>query len=170
MKEIEVKILNVNEKEIITKLKKLGAKKVFEGKIIALYFDFKNNELSKEGKLIRLRTKGKMAELTFKKKISKKEAKIVDEYEIVTNDFANMKQILNQLGLKEKVKQIKYRTSFNLDNVHFELDKFDNIPLFLEIEAPNIEKLKKYIKILGFSMKDTKPWTGKDVLKYYNKI
>ncbi len=167
MKEIEVKILNIKEKQIIKKLKKLGAKKVFEGKIIASYFDFEDKSLSKENKIIRLRTKGKLAELTFKKSISKKEAKIAEEYNVITDDYKDMKKILNLLGLKEKIKQTKYRTSFTLDDVHFELDKFDSIPIFLEVEAPNIEKLKEYIKKLGFSMKDTKPWTGKNVLDYY---
>jgi hypothetical protein len=45
MEEIEVKILEVNRKELEKKLIKLGAKKTFEGEISATFFDFKDRSI-----------------------------------------------------------------------------------------------------------------------------
>jgi hypothetical protein len=42
MKEIEAKFLNINRKELEKKLKKLGAKKVFDSLIEIKQFDYPN--------------------------------------------------------------------------------------------------------------------------------
>ena len=168
MKEIEVKILNIDKNEVIKKLESLGAEKCFEGKVNASFFDFKDKRLKKENSFLRLRDKEKFSELTLKKKISKDEAKIMDETEIVVDNFANAKKILESLGLVEsEIKMNKKRLSYKLGDVHFEIDSLENLPSYLEIEAPDLEKLKDAVEKLGFSMNDAKPWSMKDVKEYY---
>lgn len=171
MQEVEVKILEVNEQEIITRLEKLGARKVFAGEICASYFDFPNEILTKEHKILRLRTKGKdYCELTFKKKLSKEKAKIMEEHELAfTGDTTALRSILAGIGLEEFKIIKKHRISYSLGDLHFELDKMPDIPLFLEIEATSLDKLQEAVEKLGFTMADARPWSGKDVLNHYKK-
>ena len=167
MEEIEVKILEVDKMEVIERLRGLGARKIFDGDVITTYFDFEDRRLAKEGKILRLRKKGDQVELTYKKEISKAKAKIMEEYEIIVDRMDAVVKILEMLGLKEFHKSIKHRISYTKNNIHFEIDTYPDIPAFLEVEAPNLEKLKEYVNKLGFSMNEAKPWSIKDVLEYY---
>jgi len=132
-------------------------------------FDFDDRRIYKDGDLLILRTKGEVSELTFKQMVSQERAKIMKEYEIVFRAHDDAEKILTCLGLKETNKYTKHRTSFKLGEVSFEFDKYSEIPTFLEIEAPTVEEVEKYVKVLGFSAKDAKPWTGLDVFKHYGK-
>src|SRR3989344_4811725 len=102
MQEIEVKILEVDKIRIIQKLEQLGAVKNFDGEINAFYFDFPDQRLTADNKLLRVRTKGEESiELTFKKKISKEKAKIMEEHEIkFKGKIAAIKEILSGIGLQ----------------------------------------------------------------------
>jgi adenylate cyclase class 2 len=171
MKEIEVKILGIDKEEIEKKLVGLGARKIFDGKIDALHFDFKDNSLRKKGDPLRLRKFGSKNFLTFKKKISKEKAKIKEETEIEVSDFEDTKKILGILGLNVCRRVKKHRISYGLEGTRFELDTYEAeynfVPSFLEIEAKDVETIYKFAKILGFSETDCKPWSTSDVIKYY---
>lgn len=169
MKEIEVKILEVDKREVLSKLKKLGARKTFQGFIHALYFDFPNRRLKKRQSILRLRKMGSKTELTFKQGLSKKRAKIMEELQSPLPDFETAKDIMLQLGLGIARKVKKHRLSFVKGNTHFELDTYPGIPTLLEIESPSLTVLQKTVKKLGYSMKDTKPWSSFDVLRHYRR-
>jgi len=170
MEEIEVKILDIDKNKVIKRLEELGARKTFEGDVHASYFDFPDKRLDKNDSFLRLRKKGDIVELTFKKLISREKAKIMQEDEVVVNDFENMIKILKDLGLVELRNEAKkHRVSYELEKVHFEIDSPDDIPAYLEIEAPDLEKLENAVEKVGFSMKDAKPWSGKHVREYYQK-
>jgi len=169
MQEIEVKILEIDTKKVIAKLKELGARKVFEGQMDVCYYDFKDHSLSDNGKILRLRTKGQKSEFTVKRKMGKAEAKVMEEYEVTVNDFAAMQTILQEIGLKKLQSATKHRASYALGKIHFEFDTIPGLPTFLEVEAPTMDELKSVIKKIGFTMGDTKPWSGKDVVRHYGK-
>lgn len=169
MKEIEVKILEVNKEKLEKRIRDLWGFKIFSGTIITYYFDYDNNQLEKEGKVLRLRDESGKITLTLKEGVSREKAKIMDEYEVRLGDFELMRDLLVRLGLKEKQKIEKHRTSYVLNEVHIEIDTHPDIPTFIEIEAPSIEELKEYVEKLGFKMEDTKPWSVWDVLEYYGK-
>ena len=166
MLEIEVKILDINEKVVEERLKSLGAELQYDDDIESLYFDFPHLSLPK-GHTIRLRRQGEVYELTLKKKISNEKAKIRDETEITVSDFESARIILEDLGLRVARRLIKHRKSFLLDGVHFEIDTLPGIPCFLEIEAENIKKIEQYAALFGYRMEDTRAWSTKDVLRYY---
>ncbi len=170
MNEIEVKILEIDAEGIIQKLEAWGAKKIFDGEIVASYFDFDSRELFKQDKLLRLRRKGEKCELTFKKTLSLEKARIMDEFEVTLDDYGGTKKILFELGLKEYKRLAKHRLSYLFEGAHFEIDRYPEIPAYLEIEAPNLEKLEELVRKLGFSMSDTKPWSVKNVLEHYGKL
>ena len=170
MKEIEVKILEINVEKTEKKLKEMGAEKVFDGKLINIYFDFPDKRLEKEGKVLRLRKKDDKVILTFKKLITQKEAKIMDEYEVEVKDFGLIKEIFEGIELLPIYEFIKHRKTYELNQTHFEIDKYPEIPPFLEIEAPDLQKVYEMIPNLGFSKEDVNSYSIKDVLEYYGKI
>jgi len=173
MEEIEVKILNVNGRQVERKLIGLGAKKVFDGEIETFFFDFKSHSIVKAGNLIRLRREGDRTVLTFKKFLGNEDVKAAEEYEVVVSDMEKMKRILEFLGLSITSSMQKNRVSYRLGDVHFDLDRYEGehayIPEFLEIEAENKGTIYKYAELLGFGAKDCLPWSTEDLVNYYSR-
>jgi len=172
MEEIEVKILNVDRHQVEKKLIRLGAKKMFDGEIESLFFDFRNHAIIKAGNLVRLRREGDVTILTFKKFLSNKAVKDVEEVEVVVSDMARMKSILEFLGLSKTSSMQKHRVSYNLGQVHFDIDKYKGqyayIPEFLEIEAEDADTIHKCAKLLGFTTEDCLPWSTEELVNYYS--
>lgn len=176
MHEIEVKILEVDPSEIKKRLLKLGARKVFENaQIHAQLYDFPDRRIKKAGNLLRLRKIAGKIELTFKKKVSKRLAKDFEETDIDVNDFDAMHRMLSFMGLKCFSDHRKTRSRYRLGAFQYEIDKYQGIPYFVEIEIKSnnkksaLSQLKKAVAAIGYSMKDAKPWTGSDVHKHYHK-
>lgn len=167
MKEIEVKILEIDRKALEKKLRSFGAKKVFDGPVDVRMYDTPNNDFKRRGTVIRLRKKGTYGEFTVKtahKRMA--HAKSAQEYETRV-DFAAMQKILHILGYTESWRMKKHRIEYALGNVHFEIDKIPGIPWFLEIEAPSVMALNAWVKKLGYTQKDAKNWWWHEVLAYY---
>jgi adenylate cyclase class 2 len=167
MKEIEVKILNVNKKEVEKRLLELGAEKNFNDNIDAIYYDIEQPNENDKKTSLRLRQKGDIVEFTYKHRTKTKKIKIADEYEVKVSDFEEMKKILKALGYKITKNIKKHRTAYNIDNIHFELDTYPGEPTLLEIEAPTTKQVEKYVKLLGYDMKVAKGWSFIEVLEYY---
>ena len=168
MQEKEVKFLEIDPEDIIEKLEKLGAQKVFEGDIVAVYFD-NRKKLAKRGITLRLRKKGEQVELATKERSKNKRVKICDEDEVIVNDFEAMRHILEKLGYAQYRQITKHRISYLLKSVHFEIDHLSPFPHWLEIEAPRISLIHTYAQKLGLQMKDSKSWSTQDVIEYYKK-
>ncbi|MBT7903205.1 class IV adenylate cyclase [Candidatus Woesearchaeota archaeon] len=174
MKEIEVKILDIDKEKIVTKLLDLGAKKVFEGDMNIEFFDYPDKRLKNENKILRLRTKGDQAELTFKHALSREGVKIAEEIETHTDDFETTREIIEQIGLKLLIQTQKHRESYLLqisekEKIQFEFDTHKGIPTFLEIEASSVELVETYVNKLGFNMQDTTTMNGKQVMEKYGQ-
>jgi adenylate cyclase class 2 len=166
MREIEVKFLGIDKEKIVERLKSLGAKKSFEGNIEAIYFD-RRKELRKKGMVLRLRKRGNSSEITFKRRIILADAKAMEEKESHIEDFQEMRNILHSLGYKEIVKRRKYRITYKLKDLSFEIDKIVDIPHYLEIEASSMERIRYAVDLLGLSMKESKPWSEGELRRHY---
>jgi len=173
MEEIEVKILNIDGPKVEEKLVSLGAKKVFDGEIESLFFDFKNRAIAKSKNVIRLRREGAKSVLTFKKFLSNEAVKDVEEVEVAVSDLTKMKRILEFLGLSTTSSTRKHRVSYSLGKVNFDIDKYKqqyaHIPEFLEIEAEDAGTIHKYANLLGFTREDCVPWSTEQLVSYYSK-
>lgn len=167
MKEIEVKILEIDKGKVLKKINELGAKKVFEGELVAVFYDFADSRLTKEGKRLRVRQKASRVEMTLKSNITKKIVKLADEYKIELDSLEELNHILSEIGLKEILRFKKHRSSWHLNQIAFEIDTFPGLPPLLEIEAPDLQTIQKYVKIFGYEMKDTKPWSAVEVCQHY---
>jgi len=171
MKEVEAKILEVNNNQIEASLARLGAKRVFDGEIETFFFDFKEGTIVKAKNLLRLRREEDRIELTYKKVHETRVAKVADEYSVRVSDIETMKNILEFLGLSVTESMRKHRVSYSLDRGRFDMDRYEGkysyIPEFLEIEAESAESIHKYAVLLGFSTKDCLPWSTQDLINYY---
>lgn len=155
MKEVEVKIRNINKKEIIEKIDELGGVKHFTGRVIDYRFDTPDRKLSKQGKALRIRQKGKYIYLNLKGK--KKAIDNItgrDEIGVKLNNSRIMHKILNELGYIKIFELNKYRTEYKLDEVKFDIDEYLGMPPILEIESDSYETVEKYIGILGIEGDD----------------
>lgn len=166
MQEIEAKILEIDVVKTIEKLERLGAKKVFDGDFIQMKFDSDTHPVKD---LLRLRYDGNKTELCHKRHLSRGEAKIVEETEVIVSDLEKTKKILEALGYRVVKKMDKHRMSYALGDSHIEIDTLPGIPVYLEVEAPSVDRLKEIVHLLGFTMDDAKPWTQADVERHYGK-
>ena len=168
-KEIEVKVIEINKEEMIKKLLSLGAKKVFDGDIQAITYDFFDNSLKKNESFIRLRLKGDKAFITYKKKISKDCAKIMEEIETEVKDFTLMQAILEKINLVPQKSYNKKRESYQIGDVLFEFDDYECIPIYMEIEAPSSEIINEYLSKLNIPIERVKAWGFGELFAYHNR-
>ena len=149
MREKELKILDINPLKIIAKLEKLGARKVFAGKIADQYYDFPEKALDQRNMSIRIRTiNGQTYQLCFKEKVKDKKIKIRDEYEIDLTSRAHGEHFVASYGLFPSFYKEKLRISYHLDEIKFDLDRYDGMKPMMEIEAPQKKSIMKWIKKL----------------------
>lgn len=172
MKEIEVKILDIDRKKVEETLTSLGAKKILDSDIQTIFFDFLDDKIIKAKDVLRLRKEEGKVELTYKKVHATQTAKEAEEYSVDVSSLEEMRKILENLGLRETENMLKHRISYKLGNVRFDIDRYmENysfVPEFMEIEAENTDLIDKYAEVLGFKPKDCLPWSTYDIVKYYS--
>lgn len=168
MEEIEVKFLNIDPEEVENKLKKLGAKKIFEKLYRRKVFDYPDLRLNNQGAWVRLRDEGDKITLTFKQRLGIKthDSKTIlysttndegmEEIEIEVEDFEKTGQILTKIGLKQKLYEENRRIRYQLDDVEYDIDFWPQLEPYLEIEAPYWEEIDKAVKLLGLNPADKK--------------
>jgi len=168
MKEIEVKILDIDREELIEKLEKLNATKKYD-LIVEDYF-FK----CKSGEVLRIRKIGSQVILTHKSQREKNTSiKQRTETEIMSNDLDSSIEFLEKLGFKKQSKNIKRRLKYEYKNSEIVFDKYfgdkDFIPEFIEIEAESKQKIIEIAKNLGFTENDFFSGSTKDLVEKYKK-
>ena len=145
--EYEIRILEIDEKSLITKLENLGAEKVGEFYQRRYVYDMKP---AIKGKWIRLRTNGINSTLTIKSITSP----LIDgtkELEIEVSDFDKCQHILNELGYSERNYQENKRISYKIDDTEIDIDSWPMIPTYVEIEGNNEEEVYKTLENLSIS-------------------
>ena len=171
MQEIEVKILQVNKPEMLAKLAELGAEKHFEGELYAIFWDTKDSNFREKKQALRLRKEGEEVALTFKSPISLEAAKIMEELEVKVSDFEVMRKILMALGYEHVKSTRKIREEYLLQGTKIVFDQYLDdlgyIPLFIEIEAADLESLYKVVNLLGYTEVDCKNWNTYEIADYY---
>ena len=155
MKEVEVKVRNIDKDEIVNKITSLGAKKIFTGKVIDFRFDTLERDLSRQGKALRIRQKGNHIFLNLKGKKKSRESIIGrDEIGVRISNFNVMQRILHELGFIKIFELVKYRTEYRLDDINFDIDEYIGLDPILEIESNSYEKVENYLRELGIEEAD----------------
>lgn len=170
MKEVEIKILDINKDKVVQTLSKLNAKKMFDGDISTYFLDFKDGRIHKSKDALRLRKEGDVIELTFKKIKILESIKEAEEYSVHVSSLSETLKILQEIGLFVTQTMKKHRTSYLIGTARFDIDQYLDeyafIPVFLEIEAAP-DEIKKYSSLLGFQEKDCLPWSTDELVKHY---
>ncbi len=145
--EYEVRVLEIDQTEMIHKLESLGASLKFSSLQKRYVYDFYPVQ---SGKWIRLRTNGQKTTLTIKD-IKKKTIDGTKELEIVVDDFEKTNQILLELGYTPKGFQENRRIQYNLDGVEIDFDTWPMLPTYMEIEGKNEKEVYQAMEKLEIS-------------------
>lgn len=116
---------------------------------VNLRFDNPNGNLSRELKVLRLRNDTE-AKFTFKGPNEERNDGVLSrkEIEFSVSSFDAAKEFLEVLGFKPIAFYEKYRTTYELNDVHVMLDElpYGN---FVEIEGENVSTLRDVAGVLG---------------------
>ncbi len=136
-KEHEIKVLDVNIEELITKLEAIGAIKVHDDERTIIAIDTKDKAyLTKHDKLIRVTDEGSI-KVTMHVNQSKPDIK--EGIKFKTSRLKETMDFFHEMGLDPITKVTSHRISYELGKIDFDIDKFPSIPPFLEIDIENIE-------------------------------
>jgi len=143
--EYEVRVLEINQEEIIKKLEQLGAKKVGDWFQKRYVFD---TIPKKDSQWYRLRSNGNTTTLTYKN-VEENTIDGTKELEIEVSDFDKTYKLLEIMGYKHKAYQENKRIRYILDNVEIDIDTWPLIPTYMEIEGKSKEAVYKILKKLN---------------------
>ncbi len=159
MRELEVKILNIDLKEIEEKIRKLGGKLIAKELQVNTLIDSKEQYIqSKLDSYLRIRESKSLLDnsikntLTMKKNIERQGIRENIETNIDISDKESMLHILESLGYFVYQEGYKERTSYMLNGARLDLDKWDNETYpypYMEIEVKDEAELKGIIEKLS---------------------
>lgn len=161
MKELEVKILNIDLEEMENKLINVGAKLISKEVQVNTLIDSKENYIQNDlDSYLRIReTKSLLTNdiiftLTMKKNLNREGIRENLEINTDISDKSAMIEILKSLGYFVFEEGFKERTSYILANVRFDLDKWDDETYpypYMEIEVNDEDELEKMVVLLDIS-------------------
>lgn len=161
--EKEVKILNINAQEVKSKLKQLGAE--YKGTFHQKRFTYDFNPVN-PNKWIRLRTNGEKTTLTIKEIVDKTKVDGTKEWEIEVSDFEETNKIIFELGYEYRNYQENTRTIYNYADLEIVIDKWPQIPEYMEIEGKSVESVLNFVEKLNIENCEV---TTEDVVSVYEK-
>ena len=143
--EIETKIIGINPKDVREALKKAGAAYVGKFRLKMILFSMKGDGSSRIN--LRLRNDGKKAYLTLKDWDLKKR-KSPYEYETEVADFKTGAAILAKLFGRPAYTE-KAREIYKLGRAEIVIDKYADLPYYMEIEAPSEREVMRTYGTIG---------------------
>ena len=147
--EIEAKFLGIDAQNIRETLKRMGAKRVHEERLMRRKnFDHPDRRLEKIGGWIRVRDEGDKTTLAYKRLLDRT-LEGTQEISMTVDDFDKACNLLLAIGLDNKSYQETRREKWEYDGVEIMLDTWPWIPTFVELESLSEEKLKEVASKLG---------------------
>lgn len=167
--EKEIKILNIEYAVLVHHLEALWAKRTEPTTVRDRYYDSHDKILRNKKQRLRLRSQWNTTVITQKTKIPNKFMKSMTEQDIIVENTEKWHQLLQDLGLQTIKYKEKTRISYQIDDMHFDIDCYDKIPMLLEIEWPTLEKIIYRVHRLWLQYHiQVKRWSNK-LFKHYNK-
>ena len=137
--------------------KKLLKVKAIHYKPVLFIIQTFTNPMNKE-MYIRLRDEGFQKTFTIKQNLKNK---FVDEYEIIIDNINIAHQMLLLLGCVKKYEVQKIREIYKVNDVEIVLDSYPGLPTYFEIEAPTLNKLNNFCKLIDIDIKNHLKHRGK---------
>jgi adenylate cyclase class 2 len=157
--EFETRFLDIDKHNIISKLKKLGAKLEFSNLFRRYVFDIDSNSQT----WIRLRDEGHRVTLTYKSRTNNSITG-TEEHETIVDNFETTATILKKIPFKNIFYQENKRTEYRFNDIEFCIDEWPKIPPHLEIESYSEEKVNEGIKLLKL---ENKPHSNNSIVDVY---
>lgn len=157
--EIEVRVLNIDKEDLISKLEDNNAKFIGDWYQIRYVYDF-NPKL--DNKWIRLRTNGITTTLTIKE-VKDSSIEGTKELEIEVSSIEDTDKILEELGYKKRSIQENKRIRYILNDVEVDIDTWPKLNTYVEFEGESEEKIKEVFKILNLNYKDATTDNTQDI-------
>ena len=157
--EIEVRILNINKDDLISKLEDNNAEFIGDWLQVRYVYDFNPVQ---PNKWIRLRTNGITNTLTIKEVKDKTEYG-TKELEIEVSSVEDTDKILEELGYKKRSIQENKRIRYILNGVEIDIDTWPKLNTYVEFESCSLDKIKEVIDLLGFSYNDAVTQDAQDI-------
>jgi len=150
-REIEIKLHFESPKEALRRLDGLGGRLIqpreFEDNIV---YDRQVDPLKSAGKLLRLRRSGQRALLTYKAPVAGEHRhKVRQEEETVVEDPDAVEALLEGLGFRPIYRYQKYRTLFEVGDLHVCLDETP-LGCYVELEGPP-DQIDRAAREMGMS-------------------
>ncbi len=163
MKEIEVKVLNIDKDKIESKLKQIGCELIKDEYQYNYIFDTEERRLKKKyNGYLRIRKtvnkdKTEKIELTLKRNIANTKFRKNIENNLNIDNVEEGTNILEALGYKLMHIGKKHRISYKHKDILFEIDTWDKETYpytYLEIEVIREEDLERAIELLEIDKKN----------------
>lgn len=174
MLEKEIKILEIDTEKLFSDLEILWAKKTFDWIIHDVYYDFpdwKKLKMEKNKRMFRIRTKWEEHIYTIKRKRTKmwedEWAIIKDEHETSITNIDSFQRVLDKYGMTKTREKKKHRVSYALAGADFDIDTYEEIPTFLEIEETSRDNIDLWIKKLNLKNNEILLWGSRTIFKHY---
>lgn len=178
MKEIEVKVLDIDKAAVIGKLEKMGCQLVKDEAQVNTIYDFPDLRLLKKKGYARIRevrdhlNNQNITFMTVKTMVSQEKYKIMDESETIIDDPLAGHGIFKSFGMFVRKVLIKDRISYQYKNSLIEIDdvKGTEYPFpLLEVETIYDEELQEILDLLGYTLTDTTSLTMTEIMANYFK-
>jgi adenylate cyclase class 2 len=164
MRELEVKVLNIDKNQVEKRLNEIGAELVKKEYQINTIFDTEDRIVKNiHNGYLRIREKKDLINnnieyiLTLKKSVGKNKVRENVEVETKIEDKEALMEIFKHLKLDIKHVGEKERISYKYENILFEIDTWDKdtYPFpYLEIEVSRSEDLDRAIELLQIDKKN----------------
>jgi len=149
-REIEVKFLEIDKQKLIESLLRLNAQDLGDEMIQEQIFYDKKGEWLNTHKFVRIRDTGKNIYVTYKHTEDRTAAGTI-EIEFKITEPEKVKAFLEALDLEMYRSQEKKRHKFKLGNVIVDIDRWPQIPAYVELEGPSEDSIKDAAEKLGFN-------------------
>lgn len=164
MQEYEIKFLEIDTEALIHTLEQIGAKWRYDSIIEANFF------IDEKGNKVRLRKSEHENTLTYKIRSQQSWILHNDEYEVTFSDYPTMCRLFLALGFVRYGYSRKRRIEYEHLWVHYEIDTYDDIPSYLEIEAESPSDLRNAVERIGFDFDHGVAINERELRARYGKI
>jgi len=156
----EIKVLDVDVKNLCAKLENLGATKVFDGARVRTSYDNSEQTLISNEIEIRITEEGE-TKLSLDENNGGERTSI----KLRISRAKEMEDLLAKLDIKPVSKVESYRISYELEDVDFDIDKFPEIPAFLEVDLKDSNKDKQKL-LKKLSLENNEIFEGSTIKLY----
>ncbi len=175
-REIELKILNLDLKELENKLIELGAQYLGEEHQENIRINSTGHKIYKKEGYLRIRVSQKDGKkinyLTFKENLSDINVRDNIEHTITFDDVEELKNIFKLLGYDKFYYGKKYRRKYKYKDFKIDLDTWDNETYpypYAEIEGPSEKEIYEFADLLNIPKEDISTLSIAELIKNLKK-